>query len=202
MPVCRRTAAFMRRRDPWRYSSIATRPWRSAERRVVLRGFWGRFAIAIEPLVIAGFFVALTAVLLVRGQDGALLIAPIFGVAALLFLAYAVIVLLPAARALVETFGQICIVDGYVRYRELLQKDHDPRYFVAVLDERRIVLGEWPLSQRPTALGRAERWAALVEFTPYGGIHRIDGRSTGTLPDDFPAFGIGAPDAYSRLRDR
>jgi hypothetical protein len=188
----------MQRRDPWRYSSIATRAWRPAERRVVLRGFWGRFAIAIEPLVIAGFFSALCVVLLVRQQDGALLIAPIFGVAAVLFLAYAVIVLLPAARALIETFGQICIVDGYVRYRELLEKDHDPRYFVAVLDERRIVLGEWPLSKRPSALDHADRWAALVEFTPFGGILRIDGRSTGTLPEEFPSFGIGAPEAYSR----
>lgn len=188
----------MRRRDPWRYSSIATRAWRPAERRIVLRGFWGRLAIAIEPLVIAGFFFALCIVLLVRQQDGALLIAPIFGVAAVLFLAYAVILMVPPTRALIETFGEVCIVDGYVRYRELLEKDHDPRYFVAVLDERRVVLGEWQLSGRPSALDRAERWAALVEFTPYGGIHRIDGRSTGTLPENFPAFGIGAPDAYTQ----
>jgi len=188
----------MRRRDPWRYSSIAARPWRPAERRVVLRGFWGRFAIAVEPLVIAGFFVALCVVLIARKQDGALLIAPIFGIAAVLFLAYATILMVPATRALLETFGSICIVDGYVRYRELLARGHDPRYFVAVLDERRVVLGEWPLATRPSAMGLAARWAALVEFTPYGGIHRIDGRSTGTLPDDLPAFGVGAPDAFAR----
>ena len=164
----------------------------------MLRGFWGRLAIAIEPLIIAGFFCALTIVLLVRQQDGALLIAPIFGVAAVLFLAYAAILMIPPTRALLETFGEVCIVDGYVRYRALLEKDHDPRYFVAVLDERRVVLGEWPLSERPSALDRTDRWAALVEFTPYGGIHRIDGRSTGTLPENFPAFGVGAPDAYTR----
>jgi hypothetical protein len=192
----------MRRRDPWRYSSIATRPWRAAERRVVLRGFWGRLVIAIEPLVISGFFIALCVALLVRNQEGAILIAPIFGVASLLFLAYAVILMVPATRALVETFDSICIVDGYIRYRELLSKDYDPRYFVAVLDERRVVLGEWPLSERPSALNRASRWAALVEFTPFGGIHRIDGRSTGTLPDDMPALGIGAPDAFARTQPR
>ena len=188
----------MRRRNPWRYSSIATRPWRPAERRVVLRGFWGRFLIAIEPLVIAAFFVALCVVLLARKQEGAVLIAPIFAVASLLFLTYATILMVPVTRALIETFGSICIVDGYVRYRELTEKDRDTRYFVAVLDERRVVLGEWPLADRPNALSQASRWPALVEFTPYGGIHRIDGRSTGTLPDDMPAFGIGAPASFAR----
>lgn len=164
----------------------------------MLRGFWGRFVIAIEPLVIAAFFIALCVVLIARKQEGALLIAPIFGVASLLFLAYAVVLMVPVTRALIETFGSVCIVDGYVRYRELIEPDRDPRYFVAVLDERRVVLGEWALAERPTALARASRWAALVEFTPYGGIHRIDGRSTGTLPDDIPQFGIGAPASFAR----
>ncbi len=165
---------------------------------MVLRGFWGRLVIAIEPLVIAAFFVTLCVVLLARKQEGAVLIAPIFAVASLLFLAYATILMIPATRALLETFGSICIVDGYVRYRELIEHDRDPRYFVAVLDERRVVLGEWPLAERPSALSQASRWAALVEFTPYGGIHRIDGRSTGTLPDDMPQFGIGAPASFAR----
>jgi hypothetical protein len=33
---------------------------------------------------------------------------------------------------------------------------------------------------------------AHVEFSHYGGIHRIDGRSTGVLPARLPALGIGA----------
>jgi hypothetical protein len=188
----------MRRRERWRNSSIATRAWRTAERRVVLRGFWGRLLIAVEPLAIALFFVALCVCLLVRQQEGAIFIAPIFGVAALAFLAYAAILMIPPARALLETFGSVRIVDGYVRYRELVVANRDIRYFVAVLDEERSVLAEWPLRERPRALDRAERWPALVEYTPYGGIHRIDGRSTGTLPDELPAFGVGAAADYGR----
>jgi hypothetical protein len=38
----------------------------------------------------------------------------------------------------------------------------------------------------------------MVEFCRYGGILRIDGRSTGVLPDDIPALGIGAPAAFAR----
>ena len=34
--------------------------------------------------------------------------------------------------------------------------------------------------------------AARVEYSEYGGIHRIDGRSTGVLPESLPTLGIGA----------
>jgi hypothetical protein len=187
-------------REPWLHSSIARRPWRPAERRVVWRGFWGRLAIAVEPLTIALFFIALSAGLLMRHQEGAILIAPIFGVASVLFLAYAFVLMLSVTRALIETFGSIWVVDGYVRYRARENKYGELSYVVAVLDEERKVLGEWPLSKRPPALDRADPWPALVEFTPYGGIHRIDGRSTGVLPDadDMPSFGIGAPQVFGR----
>jgi hypothetical protein len=33
---------------------------------------------------------------------------------------------------------------------------------------------------------------AMLEFSEYGGIHAIDGRQTGVLPDDFPVLGIGS----------
>ena len=196
----RESAGSMRGVDPWLHSSIARRPWRPAERRVVMRGFWGRLAIAVEPLTIALFFVALSAGLLLRHQEGAILIAPIFGVAAVLFLTYAVVLMLSVTRAVLETFGPIWVVDGYVRYRALETKFRELIYVVAVLDEGRNVLGEWPLAKRPPALDRADPWPALVEFTPYGGIHRIDGRSTGVLPDedDIPSLGIGAPQAFGR----
>ena len=32
---------------------------------------------------------------------------------------------------------------------------------------------------------------ALSEFSEYGGIHRIDGRPTGVLPDRIARFGVG-----------
>ncbi len=53
-------------------------------------------------------------------------------------------------------------------------------------------LGEWPLGTRPRALDRRELWPALIEFCRYGGILRIDGRSTGVLPEHLPPLGIGA----------
>lgn len=185
----------MRRALQWK-NSIARRPWRADERRIVWRGFWGRLLIAVEPLAIALFFAALTVTMLVRHLEGALMIAPIFGVATILFLAYAVVLMVPPARAVIESFGSIWIVDGYVRYRSVEARRHDTAYYVAVLDHDRNELGEWPLDRRPPALDATYRWAALVEFTPYGGILRIDGRSTGVLPDDIPAFGVGAPFAY------
>ena len=68
----------MRRRDRIWHHAVADRPWRPAERRVVLRGFWGRLTIAIEPFVIAIFFVVLPLLLLLRKTDTAIFVAPIF----------------------------------------------------------------------------------------------------------------------------
>lgn len=188
----------MRRRKSWLHSSIARRPWRGSERQVVLRGFWGRFFIAIEPLTIALCFTALPVGLLYWHRDGAFVIAPIFAGAAVLFYIYAFVLMLPVTRALIETFAPIWVIDGFVDYREYQEPHRDPAYFVAVLDEQRRQLAEWELDRRPSALDRGEPWPALVEFTRYGGILRIDGRSTGVLPDDIPALGIGAAAAYGR----
>jgi hypothetical protein len=58
-------------------------------------------------------------------------------------------------------------------------------------------LGEWPLREKPGAINVKQVWPAVVEFTRYGGIHRIDGRSTGLLPETFPTMGIGAPAKYA-----
>jgi hypothetical protein len=188
----------MRRRESWLHSSIARRPWRPDERRVVMRGFWGRFFIAVEPLAIAIGFTALAAGLLLNHREGAIIIAPIFAGAAVLFFIYAVVLMLAVTQAVIETYGPIWVVDGYVDYRAVHAPNHDVCYFVSVLDERRTVLGEWALDERPDALDRQEPWPALVEFTQRAGILRIDGRSTGVLPDDIPALGIGAPAAYAR----
>jgi hypothetical protein len=162
----------------------------------VTRGFWGRFFIAIEPLTIALCFTGLSVALLAQHREGAIFIAPIFAGAAILFMIYAVVLMVPVTRALIEAFGSIWVVDGYVHYRAREARNRDTAYFVAVLDDRRNVLGEWPLERRPAALDRVDPWPALVEFTRYGGVLRIDGRSTGVLPDDIPALGIGAPAAF------
>jgi hypothetical protein len=163
-----------------------------------MRGFWGRFFIAVEPLAIAIGFTALAAGLLLNHREGAIIIAPIFAGAAVLFFIYAVVLMLAVTQAVIETYGPIWVVDGYVDYRAVHAPNHDVCYFVSVLDERRTVLGEWALDERPDALDRQEPWPALVEFTQRAGILRIDGRSTGVLPDDIPALGIGAPAAYAR----
>ncbi|HTJ28516.1 MAG TPA: hypothetical protein VMA36_20330, partial [Candidatus Limnocylindria bacterium] len=44
-----------RRRQEWHGSDVARRAWTRAERRVVLRGFFGRLIIAIEPLIASVF---------------------------------------------------------------------------------------------------------------------------------------------------
>lgn len=171
---------------------VAARPWTPAERRVVFRGWCGRLAIAIEPFIIAVFFAAMPIALVMRKQDSAFFVGPIFGVGALAFLTYAVVLMAPSTRALIESFGSIYRVDGYVRYREQRRyEDEPPAYFAAVLDANDHVLGEWPLSGRPKALDKGERWPALVEFAHIGGILRIDGRSTGVLPESITPFGVG-----------
>jgi len=176
------------RREPPGFD-VARRPWRRAERRVVLRGFFGRFTIAIEPLIVGIFFALLPIGLLLRRQEIALLLAPIFAVGAIAFFLYAIFLIAPSARAVLETFAPIYTVDGYVRYRAT--GTSPPEYFVAVLNAERQVLGEWPLRQWPKSIGDRLLWPVVVEFSRYGGIHKIDGRSTGVLPADISPFGVG-----------
>ena len=181
-----------RRNSQWDPSHVASRAWTRAERRVVLRGFWGRFTIAIEPLIVGIFFSLLPIGLLLRKQEIALFVAPIFGLAAVLFTAYAIALMVPCTRAIFETFGPIYVVDGYIRYRqERCANTPEPQYFVAVLNAGREQLGEWQLREWPKSIGERELWPVLVEFSPYGGIHKIDGRSTGVLPEEISPFGIG-----------
>lgn len=179
-------------------SDIARRPWTRAERRIVLRGFFGRLTIAIEPMIVSIFFALLPIGMLLRRQETALLLTPIFAFAAIAFFAYAVALMLPSTRALLETFRPIYTVDGYVRYYSTT--DVQPEHFVAVLNADRRRLGEWPLRERPTAIGDRNLWPVLVEFSPYGGIHKIDGRSTGVLPDEIPAFGVGIARAAEKQK--
>lgn len=183
---------YMRPRHALDSSQVASRAWTRAERRVVLRGFLGRLTIAIEPLIVGIFFLLLPIALLLRKQEIALFVTPIFGLAAILFTAYAIALMIPCTRAIVETFSPIYLVDGYIRYRQASSANTpEPEYYVAVLDANRKKLGEWPLREWPKSIGERELWPVLVEFSPYGGIHKIDGRSTGVLPAEISPFGVG-----------
>jgi hypothetical protein len=173
----------------WQSSDVARRAWTRSERRVVIRGFVGRLSIAIEPLIVAVFFALLPVGMALRHSEIALLLAPIFAGAALTFLVYAIALIVPSAHAVLESFAPIYTVDGYIRYRN--PDKNPPEYFVAVLDADRRVLGEWPLHEWPSAIRGRELWPVLVEFSRYGGIHKIDGHPTGVLPAEIAPFGIG-----------
>lgn len=167
---------------------LIRRTWTRDERRVVLQGFLGRAAIAIEPVVCGVVFAALTYGLFVRGLW---FLTPIFGMAVVAFAIYAFVMLVTPARALLKTFGPIYIVDGYIRYRDPdAESGEGANGYVAVLlhDER--VCYEWPsFGKEPLPVGTVP---ALVEFSEYGAIHTIDGRSTGVLPKKLTTLGIGS----------
>ncbi len=188
----------MSRRQPeWHDDHVAKRAWTRSERRVVLHGFLGRLTITIEPLIVAAFFAILPIGMLLHQKEIAILAAPIFALAAIGFFAYSIALIFPSAHAVLETFSPIYTVDGYIRYRTV--RNEQPEYFVAVLSAQREVLGEWPMREWPPSIGRREMWPVLVEFSRYGGIHKIDGHSTGVLPTDIAPFGVGvARDATHR----
>lgn len=164
-----------------------------------MHGFFGRLSIAIEPLIVAVFFAALPIAMMLRKEEITLLLAPIFAFAALTFLAYAIVLMVPSTRAVLETFSPIYTVDGYIRYRA--SHKPQPPYYVAVLSADKETLGEWPLREWPKAIGDRELWPVLVEFSRYGGIHKIDGRPTGVLPAEISPFGVGiARDDADRAR--
>jgi hypothetical protein len=177
-----------------RKAMLIQRPWTDAERRVVWHGFMGRLAIAVEPLICSLVFLALTVGLVVRGRqpehESAIVLAPIFGLGVIGFTIYAIALIVPPLRAYLHTFSPIYIVDGYVRYRKP-DRFSDPLAsgYAAVLLEDGSVAAEWPM--RGDAEAPDVTRPALVEFSDYGGIHRIDGRSTGVLPERIAPLGVG-----------
>jgi hypothetical protein len=184
---------------PWAANpEIIRRPWSAAERRVVVRGFLGRLTIAIEPLLIGVFFGLLPVFLLLRHQEAAVFAAPIFAFAAIAFFVYAIALMVPPTRAVLQTFEPIYTVDGYIRYRR--EGTVEPQFFVAVLDAGHHVLGEWPLREWPTSIGDRDLWAVIVEFSRYGGIHKIDGHPTGVLPAEISPFGVGIAQDEARRK--
>jgi hypothetical protein len=183
---------------------LAHRPWTARERRIVWRGLTGRLAIAIEPLI--GIFCMgfITWGIVWRAQhvsaDATLIkIAPIFALGMLAFAGYFVAVLVAPFTAYLQTFKPIYVLDGYVRYREPDEHSElDACGYVAALFPDRSVACEWEW------LGKKRlpnvTIPTLVEFSVYAGIHKIDGKPTGLLPDDdLPLLAIGI--ARERFRD-
>jgi hypothetical protein len=180
-----------------RAETLVRRPWTRAERDVVLTGFFGRFSIAIEPLLCGLVFAFITFGVFWAPRlsprwvnADIIVIAPVFGFGVVACAAWALGVMLAQVRALVHTLRPIYIVDGYIRYRR--RDSHsslDTTGYVAVLTEDRRIACEWP------TLGEIElpdlTRAALCEFTEYGGVHNVDGRPTGVLPAKIPALGVG-----------
>jgi hypothetical protein len=176
---------------------LAMRPWRSDERRIIVRGLFGRAAIAIEPAIVAALFGGFGLRLLQLASDGnpdhtgLQLLAPIFVLGAATFAVYAVLLLRAPFRALRETYQPIFVVDGYVRTRG--RDDFSQRgsngYVAVLLDDHRVVC-EWPTVGVGDLPHRTD--AALMEFSEYGGIHTIDGRPTGVLPAGFRNIGVAS----------
>jgi hypothetical protein len=179
--------------------NLASRPWTSSERRIVWRGLTGRFALAVEPLIGMVFIVYRAHHV---ASDATLIkVAWIFALGTVVFAGYFVAVLVAPLAAYLQTFAPIYIVDGYVRYREPDERSRaDACGYAAVLFANRAVAGEWEwLGRRllPNAT-----LPALVEFSRYAGIHKIDGKSTGLLPDEeLPLLAIGIATRHGRRAD-
>jgi hypothetical protein len=175
---------------------LAQRAWTARERRIVWRGLTGRLAIAVEPLLGLLFMSLLTWGIVWRAQhvsaDATLVkIAPIFALGAFAFAGYFIAVLVSPFAAYLQTFKPIYILDGYVRYREPDEHSQsDACGYVAALFADRSVACEWEWlgkKRLPNAT-----IPSLIEFSVYAGIHKIDGKPTGLLPDDeLPLLAIG-----------
>jgi hypothetical protein len=174
---------------------LAHREWTEAERKIVWRGLTGRMAIAIEPLLGMVFMSFLTWGIVYRSQhvpsDASLIkIAWIFAIGAIAFFGYLVAVLIAPLLAYAQTFKPIYIIDGYVRYREPdEQSEVDASGYIATLFEDCSIACEWEcFGKKPLPNATIP---ALVEFSVYAGIHKIDGKSTGLLPDTLPLLAVG-----------
>jgi hypothetical protein len=178
-----------------RTRQLAQRRWTESERRVVWRGLTGRMAIAIEPLLGVAAMVLMTWGIIYRAQHvpGAqdlIKLAWIFPMGAVAFLGYFIGVLYAPVRAFVQTYRPIYIIDGYIRYREPdAESEIDGAGYVATLFEDATLACEWECYGRKRLQNLTI--PALVEFSPFAGIHKIDGKSTGLIPDELPVLAIG-----------
>jgi hypothetical protein len=174
---------------------LASRPWTQRERHVVWRGMTGRMSIAIEPLIGLLFFGGMTYGIVWRARvtkpHDLWILSPLFGVIAVCFLVYFVAVMVAPIIAYLQTYKPIFQLDGYVRYRGPDDfSDVGSTGYVAVLFEDQDTCCEWEcygMKNLPCLT-----LPAHVEFSEFGGIHKIDGKSTGVLPDtDLPLLAIG-----------
>lgn len=178
-----------------RSRQLAHRRWTEAERKVVWRGLTGRMAIAVEPLLGMIFMTILTWGIVYRSQHvpaehTLIKIAWIFGIGAIAFFGYFVAVLVAPFTAYLQTYKPIYVIDGYARYREPDEhSEEDGHGYVAALFEDESVACEWEYFGKRKLQNATI--PALLEFSVYAGIHKIDGRSTGLLPDELPLLAIG-----------
>jgi hypothetical protein len=174
-------------------AGLAQRSWTAQERRVVWRGVTGRLAIAAEPILGTLVFSLLTWGIIWRAQhteQSIIVIAPVFAIGAVGFTLYGIALMVAPLRAFLQTFKPIYIVDGYVRYRGPDDfSEIDSTGYVAVLFDDEEVACEWESFGRKPLPNRTI--PALAEFSTYGGIHKIDGRSTGVLPLAGTALNVG-----------
>lgn len=184
-----------RRLDP-RARMLAQRPWTPRERRIVWRGLCGRMAIAVEPLLGLVFFSFFTWGIIWRAHHVAsdstlIVIAPIFALGAFAFFGYFIAVLAAPIVAYMQTYRPIYVVDGYVRYRPP-DEDSAPGEcgYMAVLFEDQTVACEWRACGKQRYPTRTI--PAMVEFSTFAGVHTIDGKPTGLLPNgELPPLAIG-----------
>jgi hypothetical protein len=189
-----------------RARQLAQRPWTQRERAIVWRGLTGRFALAIEPLLGMLFMGALTWGIIYRAHhvpdDASLIkIAWIFALGMIAFAGYFVAVLVAPIAAYFQTFKPIYVLDGYVRYREPDEHSElDACGYVAALFADQSIACEWEWLGRKRLPNRTI--PAVVEFSVYAGIHKIDGKPTGLLPDDdLPLLAIGIATRHGRRAD-
>lgn len=180
-----------------RDARLIRRAWTRGERAVVLHGFLGRLSIAVEPIICGTVFAALALGIFAAPRlsprwvnPDIIVIAPVFALGFVTCVIWALAVMVAPSRALLHTRRPIFIVDGYIRFRRRdAASEDDSNGYVAVLTDDGTVACEWP------TLGLTElpdhTRPAVCEFSEYGGVHRIDGRLTGVLPERIPALGVG-----------
>jgi hypothetical protein len=176
--------------------ALIRRPWSRNERAVVLAGFFGRAAIAIEPVLCGIVFAGITLGVFFAPRfshavnSDIIIIAPVFGIGVLACIAWAIGVMHAPVQALLHTLRPIYIVDGYIRFRPRdTSSPERGNGYIAVLTADGVIACEWA-TYGDEELPRHSR-PAHVEFSEYGGVHAVDGRRTGVLPERIPALGVG-----------
>ncbi len=186
------------------FEQIPRRSWTSDEQLIVARGFSGRVFIAIEPLICTIVFIVLTiapfyltsAADLAAQHAGrvqftlAQVLAPIMAFGAVGFGIYTFALMVKPVRALWSTFAPIYIVDGYLEYKTASSKRGHRHTSVTILLHDGSTVQSWHAT---TLLAVNDGvYPAMVEFSRYGGILKIDGRPIGPPLFAIAPFGIGS----------